>query len=314
MGPSENDAHIQGVIQLELQQLNYFYKVAKLQSISNAANELDVSEPYLSKSITLLENELGVKLFDRIGRRIYLNEYGKIFLNSVHSIFDNIETGVKNLKKLSDVQLGVINIGLFTYSTFISDCISAFLKSNPFVKFRSISSVDIQRGNGILDFDFFVFSHALGHAGIKSVPIAKERYVVIMRKDYDRKRFSKRKSINLAELKNESFVFQCTNSFYMDRTHAICKNAGFEPKCCCETDNADLKFKFVNSGSAVSMIPEICIRDVHACYPDLIFLNVEGVSCGRTVYFGWQQEKQALPLNVKFKDFALAYYKQHTEK
>jgi len=84
---------------LELQQLNYFRKVAKHQSVSTAANELDISEPYLSRKLSLLETELGVKLFDRIGRRIFLNQYGRLFLNCVNSVFDTLEIGIKDLKK-----------------------------------------------------------------------------------------------------------------------------------------------------------------------------------------------------------------------
>ena len=59
-------------------QLSYFKKVAELEHISQAANELYISQPALSKSVHLLEEEIGYPLFTREGTGIRLNENGRI--------------------------------------------------------------------------------------------------------------------------------------------------------------------------------------------------------------------------------------------
>lgn len=64
---------------MTLQQLNYFCLVAELQSINKVAQQVHVSEPALSKSIHLLEQELNVRLFNRSGRKLKLNENGVFF-------------------------------------------------------------------------------------------------------------------------------------------------------------------------------------------------------------------------------------------
>ncbi len=64
---------------MELQQLRYFILAAETQNLSLAAKQLGISQPSLSRSITRLENDLGVKLFSRSGKKITLNERVKPF-------------------------------------------------------------------------------------------------------------------------------------------------------------------------------------------------------------------------------------------
>ena len=57
---------------MDLLQLRYFCEIAKQESVSKAASILHVSQPSLSKSLSTLERDLGIKLFDRIGKSIVL--------------------------------------------------------------------------------------------------------------------------------------------------------------------------------------------------------------------------------------------------
>ena len=83
---------------LELIQLKYFKTVAKTEKISSAAQELFLSAPALSTSISRLEKEVGTPLFDRSGNRISLNEQGKIFLRYVNEVFDSLDRAKTELR------------------------------------------------------------------------------------------------------------------------------------------------------------------------------------------------------------------------
>lgn len=66
---------------MRLLDLYYFCAVARCRNMNDASKELAVSQPSLSKAVTNLEDELGVKLFDRIGRGIQLNEAARNFIS-----------------------------------------------------------------------------------------------------------------------------------------------------------------------------------------------------------------------------------------
>ena len=79
---------------MTLKSLRYFKILAEIQHFNNAAVKLHVSQPRLSYTITELEKELGVSLFDRIGKKISLNGKGKEFLTYVEDALRIIDDGI----------------------------------------------------------------------------------------------------------------------------------------------------------------------------------------------------------------------------
>ena len=114
---------------MELQQLKYFKTVAEKGTVSAAAEALFLSTPALSTSISRLEKELGMPLFDRTGNRIRLNPQGAIFLRHVDRIFDELAEAKEELSQsLSQAQ----HISMATVSSpQWVDLISAFTQEHP---------------------------------------------------------------------------------------------------------------------------------------------------------------------------------------
>jgi DNA-binding transcriptional LysR family regulator len=71
---------------MDLRQLEYFLRVAQRRNISAAAAELNITQPSLTKSIKLLEKELGVRLFDRLARGVELTDYGHTLLRHAEAV------------------------------------------------------------------------------------------------------------------------------------------------------------------------------------------------------------------------------------
>lgn len=82
---------------MEIHQLKYFICVAKLESISKAATTLHLSQPALSKSIAKLEDELGVLLFDRSGKRLHLNDRGRLFLEGAEKALRELDSAAASV-------------------------------------------------------------------------------------------------------------------------------------------------------------------------------------------------------------------------
>ncbi|MCZ8519593.1 MULTISPECIES: LysR family transcriptional regulator [Paenibacillus] len=95
---------------MELRQLEYFAAICKEMHFSRAAEKLCTTQSNLSQQIKFLENELGLPLFDRIGKRIALTEAGNILLEQSRLIFervDYIQGAIADLKKMEGGRLDI---------------------------------------------------------------------------------------------------------------------------------------------------------------------------------------------------------------
>lgn len=97
---------------MNLSQLYYFSKLADLQHYTRAAKELFITQPTLSGSISSLENELGVALFQKKGRNVELTKYGAEFLEYVNAALEQLDKGVAVMKSYSgESDGGLIDLG-----------------------------------------------------------------------------------------------------------------------------------------------------------------------------------------------------------
>ena len=98
---------------MNIRKLNIFYKTAEYLNMSKVAKEMYISQPSISQCISEIEEEIGAKLFDRIGKKLYLTHEGKIFYDYTRRILNIYEEGV-NIIKDSKVNSGKITVGVST--------------------------------------------------------------------------------------------------------------------------------------------------------------------------------------------------------
>lgn len=89
-----------------------FYEVAKAGNISKAAKELFISQPAISKSISKLEDGLGVTLFVRSSRGVQLTEEGRLLFHYAESAFNSLNFGEHELKRIKEFHIGHLRIGV----------------------------------------------------------------------------------------------------------------------------------------------------------------------------------------------------------
>lgn len=123
---------------MELSQIRYFILTAKLQNMSQAARALGIAQPTLSKSLSNLESELGVLLFDRTGKKLVLNERGQRFLEGAIISMEELENAAAAAQ---DKTVDTLQLGLFCVSERFMACVSGFMKKQPEIGF-SISQLD----------------------------------------------------------------------------------------------------------------------------------------------------------------------------
>ncbi len=96
---------------MNLSQLHYFCKLAELQHYTKAAQELYITQPTLSGAINTLESELGIELFQKQGRNVYLTKYGKEFYEYVAASLQTLEKGIQSAREHVGIMGGTVDIG-----------------------------------------------------------------------------------------------------------------------------------------------------------------------------------------------------------
>jgi len=121
---------------MELRQLEYFQSVARLGSVTRAADELNVAQPSVSVAIKKLEAELGVKLLDRSHKKSLLTPEGRIYLQRVDTILGCIQDSVVEMNDYRLPQKGSIRIGItpFMGTLLFPHAFANFQKQNPEIK------------------------------------------------------------------------------------------------------------------------------------------------------------------------------------
>ena len=117
---------------MELSNLRYFYEAAKIEHITKASENMHVAQPALTKSIKALEDELGVKLFYKAGRRVKLTEYGAFLKEKLEPIIEELDALPLTVEKLVDMAKNTIKLNVLAASTIITDIIIKFKKKRIF--------------------------------------------------------------------------------------------------------------------------------------------------------------------------------------
>src|ERR1700752_5246986 len=96
---------------MELHQLRYFCAIADTGSFSRAAQHTHVSQPSLSQQVRKLEDELGARLFDRLGRSVRLTELGRAFLPRARAVLRELEAARTDVVERTSAISGPVAVG-----------------------------------------------------------------------------------------------------------------------------------------------------------------------------------------------------------
>lgn len=165
---------------MELLQLQYFKTIAECQHITKAANKLMISQPSLSNTLSRIENELGVQLFDRQGRNIVLNNYGRIVLEHTNNILrelDNIHTEIDEMEQRQNRAITIASPD----SLYLREWLPKFVNQNQDLSIRHFVTTMEKIELGILNgsVDFGIFSQVPQNPAFDSYILWEDDYVVL---------------------------------------------------------------------------------------------------------------------------------------
>lgn len=286
---------------MELLQLKYFQTVAKLEHVTQAAGELHIAQPALSKTIALLEADLGVKLFDRSGKYIKLNAYGKAFLKRVEIALSSLEDGKRELKDMTNETFGDIKLAILAGSNIITELLTSFRKIHPHINFQLVQHY--QNNLNALDYDLCISSLPVALKNISSIPLFTEEIFLAVPNSHP---FANRESIDLYEAANENFISLRTGTVLREVTDLLCHSAGFSPHIIFESDDPTTVRGLIRAGVGVAFVPEISWGGSTGA--SVVLINIKAPECKRTLAI-ISREDRYLPSAAKlFREFTVSYF------
>lgn len=188
---------------MNLQQLYYFRKLAEVQHYTEAAKALYITQPSLSDSISSLESELSVALFQKKGRGIELTKYGQEFYQYVNQALGILEHGIAIMKEKSDLVTGTIDVGCIPtlLGDFLPDALDLYHEKHPQVSFNIFheKSIPVAEGVSTGNYDIGFCSMVENKPDLVFVPITFQELIVIVRNDHP---LASHDSIQLSDLQD----------------------------------------------------------------------------------------------------------------
>ena len=200
---------------INLEYYKIFYEVAKEQNITKASENLNISQPAISKTIKLLEEKLGGTLFVRTKKGVILTEEGKEFYSYITKAMEYINSAENKFSDLINLETGVIKIGVNSTLTkeFLISYLEIFNKSYPKIDIQITNGITShlinELKNGLIDIVFLNLNDKDYGNDIDIIKCKKIHDIFIASKKYSE---LNDKVISLNELKNYPLIFQAKGS------------------------------------------------------------------------------------------------------
>ncbi|MCY3035237.1 LysR family transcriptional regulator [Aerococcus sp. Group 2] len=282
--------------------LKYFKAVAEIGNMTSAAEELNVSQPAISRAIKQLEEDLGVDLFIRQGRSIHLNHYGETFLTYLDHSFSALSEGKRVVREISGLEHGEIVIGV-TLPHVFPNLLSDFLHDYPKVRVKQYEAASGLMLEKLLkdQLDFWIATHEINHDQVETLPIISEEIFVTVSQKHP---LAQAKQVFLSDLKAEKFVGSSQGYSFRELTDGFCQQAGFTPNYQIELEDAAAIHKLVEAGYEISFTPKISLL---SSQEKIIPLRVADYSIQRTISLVYKKDHYFSQAAKAFFDFSRDY-------
>jgi DNA-binding transcriptional LysR family regulator len=285
---------------MELQQLHYFRAVARLEHVTRAADELAMTQPALSRAIARLEAELGVPLFERVGRTVRLTRYGAVFLHRAERALAELGEGRRELADMAGGERGTIALGFLRSfgAELVPRLVKRFAARHSGVQFifsqSNRTGLVQQVESGEID---LCITSGPPPPRLAWQPLFDQEMVLIVAREH---RLAHRRSVRMRELAGDRFVSFKPGHALRELIDDLCRAAGFVPTIGFEGDESSSVRGFVAAGFGVGIVP------AGGSMAGLVALRVSEPHARRTIGIAWREDHYLSASERAFREFILS--------
>lgn len=284
---------------MELRHLRYFTAVVRWKGYREASRRLRVAQPALSKTISDLEYELGLKLFSREKRAAQLTAEGEAFYAEAIRTLEQADAAVETAKRAARGEIGKLSIAFMGSATygFLPALVRDFRARFPHVKLALIEQSPLKQDaaleGGTIDIGFTRGLTPEQSERFSSLHLYYDPMMAVL----PAARQVTTERVRISDLKDENFVL-----FHRDGAPALfdtvitmCDNAGFTPKVENEPNMMQTVLTLVEAEVGVSIVPA-CVRNLRA--DGVRFYRIEPDDVRIELIAAWRKEEPSAVLRA----------------
>ena len=282
---------------MTLNQLTYFQKIAQLEHFRLAANELNISQPSLSRSMDTLENELGIPLFENIT----LTKYGKMFLEHVDRILEEVRTAEQKMYHLTQ-EGGHIDIAYVSplANHYIPHTVRTFLNlpENKQVtfSFSQAHTIDLIRGLKNDMYDVVFGAYVEDQPSVQFTPILHQEMLLITSLNHP---LANEKEVPFQVLQDYPVIGYDRDSGLGLYTHKLYRKHQIQPDIVIDCPDEYSIAALVAEDFGIALVADVdTIRDAK-----IAKIPVAGEELIHTVYMAHMKDKYMIPATNRFVKF-----------
>lgn len=286
----------------DIKSLQCFKRAAELENITKAADSLFISQSQLSRIIAGLEEQFGVKLFERSGKGIKLSACGRMFYKYAQEMLDLSNNAKKKLHEMylhEHAQISIVS----NCGAYMPGIISSLLSTMPDLKFREAEIPSGECVTALKDgtADFAICCPAIECIDIQTRLIHSESGAVIFPAGHW---LNARNSVSLFELEDERFIGQLKGYGDRDCFDIECNRIGFSPNYIIETGEAFQIVKLVAAGLGIALVPNSVLRHGSG---SINYVKIDEDLHG-SVGLSWKRSRQFSLADNAFVDIVSKYF------
>ncbi len=285
---------------MELRHLRYFEAVARHSHVTRAAAELHIAQPALSKQISQLERELGIALFDRVGRSLRLTEAGEALLPYARAVLAQVEEARAAMAERIGLKAGRVSIGAppTVGAHLLPPLLTVFHQRYPGITLR-LHEAGIQSLLDLLESgltDLAVLALPVEGEQLAVAPLLNEPLVLIVSPLHP---LAKRSDVSMSELRNERWILSPANYELREATLKACREAGFTPQTVLEGGETETLVRFVAAGLGIALVPALAVSG----FSSVVSLNIRDQPLTRSLGLVWRRDRMASPAARALREF-----------
>ena len=293
---------------MELRHLRYFVAVAEELSFRRAADRLHVSHPALSQQIRDLENELGLKLFERTSRQVELTEAGRAFLPGGRRVLAAAKEAIAHAQEAAKGERGRLVIASFgpLTSSFLPVALAQFRERRPMVEATALDMNNHAQVEAVLNGSIML---GIGNITLAAEEDEREQLCtrLLLRSPLGiacskHRRLPKRAAPRLGDFRHDKFISFAGEYGYGYELwlRGLCQRfGGFEPEIEAIANSADSVVSMVAAGRGVFVGPEIGVRSYTAMLDFYLFAELESQV---ELFAIWKKQSKIIPTIFEFID------------